>query len=213
MLEKAPALGGTWFYNRYPLCACDVPSHLYSFSFAQRRDWSRICSPRDEILRYVEVVAREHGVERALVTGTEVTACSWDEAVASGRFRAPTAGSWEADALIVATGQLHQPAIPRFRGGERFAGEAFHSSRWPEGFDPRGKRVAVVGTGASAIQFIPDLAPKARAAVRLPADPNWFLPRRNRAYPEWLRAVFKYVPESRRTGGVSSTGSPRRSPA
>jgi cation diffusion facilitator CzcD-associated flavoprotein CzcO len=194
LLEKAPELGGTWFYNRYPQCACDVPSHLYSLSFAQRRDWSRICSPRDEILRYLREVAREHGVAQLVVGETEVAACTWEED--RGRWMAMSTDgrSWEADAVILATGQLHQPAVPTLPGAERFAGQAFHSSRWPAGFDARGKRVAVIGTGASAVQFIPALARRAECLYVFQRSPNWLLPRRNRAYPAWLKRVFELVP-------------------
>jgi cation diffusion facilitator CzcD-associated flavoprotein CzcO len=194
ILEKAPALGGTWFYNRYPRCACDVPSHLYSFSFAQRRDWSRICSPREEILRYIREVARDHGIEERLVCDTEVSACHWDEAACRWSVSSSDGRAWEADALVIATGQLHKPAIPRLKGAERFGGEAFHSSRWPDGFDPRGKRVAVIGTGASGIQFIPSLADDAQRLFVYQRSGNWFLPRRNRAYPRWVRASIRYLP-------------------
>ncbi len=194
LLEKAPELGGTWFYNRYPQCACDVPSHLYSFSFAQRRDWSRICSPREEILRYLQEVAREHGVEQLVLGGTEVAACTWDEE--RGRWTAQSTDGrcFAADAVIIATGQLHRPAQPRLPGAVRFGGEVFHSSQWPAGFDARGKRVAVIGTGASAVQFIPALAASAERLYVFQRSPNWFLPRRNRAYPAWLKAVFQRAP-------------------
>src|SRR5581483_7980774 len=161
ILEKAPAPGGTWFYNRYPKCACDVPSHLYSFSFAQRRDWSRICSPREEILRYIQGVAHDHGIDEYLVTDTEVSACRWDEAASRWTVSSSDGRVWDADALVVATGQLHKPSVPPLPAADRFGGESFHSSRWPDGFDPRGKRVAVIGTGASGIQFIPALADQA----------------------------------------------------
>jgi cation diffusion facilitator CzcD-associated flavoprotein CzcO len=194
ILEKASGLGGTWFYNRYPKCACDVPSHLYSFSFAQRRDWSRICSPREEILGYIQEVARDHGVEERLVTDTEVSACRWDEAACRWTVSSSDGRAWEADALVIATGQLHQPSVPRLRGADEFAGEAFHSSRWPDGFDPPGKRVAVIGTGASGIQFIPSLAQEAQRLIVFQRTANWLLPRRNRAYPRWVRAAIRYVP-------------------
>src|SRR4051794_16860976 len=94
ILERSPSLGGTWFHNSYPGAACDVPSHLYSFSYAQRRDWSRLCSPRDEIMEYLNEVAHDHGVDELVVTGTEVTSCAWDEA----------AGCW---AIDTAGGQTH----------------------------------------------------------------------------------------------------------
>lgn len=194
ILEKAPSLGGTWFYNRYPLCACDVPSHLYSFSFAQRRDWSRICSPREEILRYIEEVARDHGVDELVRTNTQVSTCTWEEETCRWTVSSSEGGIWEANAVVVATGQLHQPAIPSFNGADRFAGEAFHSSRWPQDFAPDGKRIAVIGTGASAIQLIPELAAAAERVYVFQRTPAWFLPRRNRAYPGWLKAIFQNVP-------------------
>jgi cation diffusion facilitator CzcD-associated flavoprotein CzcO len=194
ILEKASGLGGTWFYNRYPLCACDVPSHLYSFSFAERRDWSRICSPREEILRYIEEVARDHGVDRLVVTDTEVAGCTWDEASCRWTVSSTDDRAWEADAVVIATGQLHKPAIPVLEGADHFAGETFHSSRWPDGFDARGRCVAVIGTGASAIQLIPDVAAKAQRLVVYQRTGNWFLPRRNRPYPRWVRAAIRHVP-------------------
>src|SRR5689334_9722336 len=157
ILERAPDLGGTWFYNSYPGAACDVPSHLYSFSYAQRRDWTRLCSPQAEIHDYLRDVARAHGVEELVKTGTTVTGCSWDES--SCRWSVETdRGTYEADAIVLATGQLHQPALPRIEGIESFAGHSFHSSRWDHDYPLAGKRVAVVGTGASAIQFIPEIA-------------------------------------------------------
>ncbi len=194
ILEKAAAIGGTWHYNRYPLCACDVPSHLYSYSFAQRRDWSRICSPREEILSYIEQVARDYGADGLVQTGAEVSACRWDETSSRWSVASTDGRTWEADAVVIATGQLHQPAIPRLDGAEQFAGEAFHSSRWPEHFSARGKRVAVIGTGASAIQLIPALADEAARLYVFQRTGNWFLPRRNRAYPPWVKAAVRYVP-------------------
>jgi cation diffusion facilitator CzcD-associated flavoprotein CzcO len=194
ILEKAAGVGGTWWYNRYPLCACDVPSHLYSFSFAQRRNWSRICSPREEILRYIQEVAREHGIDELVATGTEVRSCRWDEAACRWTVSDTEGRDFEADAVVIATGQLHKPAIPRFAGAEAFAGEAFHSARWPEDFDASGKRVAVIGTGASGIQFIPALAEEAERLYVFQRTGNWFLPRRNRAYPRWVMAAICHVP-------------------
>jgi cation diffusion facilitator CzcD-associated flavoprotein CzcO len=194
ILEKASGLGGTWWYNRYPLCACDVPSHLYSFSFAQRREWSRICSPREEILRYIEEVALEHGIDRLVVPATEVARCAWDEDSCRWSVSSSDGRRWETDAVVIATGQLHQPAIPRIAGAERFAGQAFHSSRWPDAFDARGKRVAVIGTGASAIQFIPFVAEQAEQLYVLQRTGNWFLPRKNQPYPQPISTLIRRVP-------------------
>src|SRR5581483_6556235 len=173
ILEKAPAPGGTWFYNRYPKCACDVPSHLYSFSFAQRRDWSRVCSPQEEILRYLERVARDHEVDRLVVPNTEVIACNWDDGACRWTVESANGGSWQAEAVILATGQLHQPAVPRIEDQEQFRGHSFHSARWDHDYDLAGKRVAVIGTGASAVQFIP---------------------RKNRPYPAFVKSLVKRVP-------------------
>ena len=194
ILEKSPDLGGTWFHNTYPGAACDVASHLYSFSYAQRRDWSRLCSPQSEILAYIHDVAREHGVDRLVETGAKVTACSFDDATA--RWTATTADgrTFESDALIVATGQLHQPLMPRFEDPEAFEGHAFHSSAWDHDYDMRGKRVAVIGTGASAVQFVPEVAKEARQVTIFQRTGNWFMPRKNRPYPGWVKAINKYVP-------------------
>jgi len=194
VLERASGIGGTWRYNDYPGCACDVPSHLYSFSFAQRRHWSRICSPQAEILRYLEEVAGDEGVLGRVRLGVEVVSCCWDDesrewtvSSADGRF-------WRADAVVIATGQLHRPAIPRIDGVDAFAGEIFHSARWNHDYDLAGKRVAVIGTGASAVQFVPEVAKQAGRLYVFQRTGNWFLPRRNRAYPRFVRALIRYVP-------------------
>jgi cation diffusion facilitator CzcD-associated flavoprotein CzcO len=202
LLEAAPGLGGTWYHNRYPGAACDVPSHLYSYSFAQRPQWSRLCSPQEEILGYLRATAAGLGIDRRVVTGTEVTACTWDEDTclwtvhstdAAGRRERRTAG-----ALVLATGQLNRPALPGIPGREDFAGHSFHSARWDHGHDLRGKRVAVIGTGASAVQFVPEIAPLAARLTVFQRTGNWFLPRRNRPYPAAVRWLFRRVPVARR---------------
>lgn len=194
ILEQAPDLGGTWYYNGYPGAACDVPSHLYSFSFAQRRDWSRLCSPQSEIHDYLLEVAREHDVERHVRCGRTVTACTWDERRARWRVDTEEAERFEADALVLATGQLNQPAYPAIEGVERFAGRSFHSARWDHDYPIAGKRVAVVGTGASAVQFVPELAEQAARLTVFQRTGNWFLPRRNRRYPRLVRAAIEHIP-------------------
>jgi cation diffusion facilitator CzcD-associated flavoprotein CzcO len=194
ILEKATDLGGTWFYNSYPGAACDVPSHLYSFSYAQRRDWSRLCSPQAEIHAYLHAVASEHGIEELIETSTTVSACSWDEAACRWTIASEQGASYEADALILATGQLHQPARPAIEGAESFAGHSFHSSDWDHSYRLAGKRVAVVGTGASAVQFIPEIAPEVARLSVFQRTGNWFLPRRNRRYNAVVRALVAGVP-------------------
>ena len=113
ILERGPDIGGTWFYNSYPGAACDVPSHLYSFSYAQRRDWSRLCSPQAEILAYLHAVAHDYGVDRLVVPGTEVGSCAWDDAARRWTVTSTDGRAWDADAVVLATGQLHQPSYPR----------------------------------------------------------------------------------------------------
>ncbi len=194
ILEKAPDLGGTWFYNSYPGAACDVPSHLYSLSYAQRRDWSRLCSPQAEIHAYLREVAREHDVERLVCTDTEVTACTWDAARQRWSVDTAQGQSYEADALILATGQLHQPVRPSIEGAESFTGHSFHSAEWDHEYVLAGKRVAVIGTGASAVQFVPEIAPTVKSLTVFQRTANWFMPRLNRRYNATIRSAIERVP-------------------
>ncbi len=191
ILEKSGGYGGTWLHNTYPGAACDVPSHFYSFSFAQRRDWVQLCPTQPDILRYLHEVVAEHGLAEIIETGTHVSACRWDGA--QRRWTVETSrGERTADALIVATGQLHQPATPRLPG--EFAGHSFHSAEWDHGYDLRGKRVAVIGTGASAVQFVPPVVEQAAHTTVFQRTGNWFLPRRNRPYPRPYRWLIEHVP-------------------
>ncbi len=194
ILDAAGDLGGTWFHNSYPGAACDVPSHLYSYSFATRRDWSRLCSPQQEILDYLHTVAHDFGVDRLVVPDSTVTACRWDDAGRSWTVETQAGETHEADAIILATGQLHQPAYPRVPGLERFAGHSFHSAEWDHDYDLRGRRVAVIGTGASAVQFVPEIAEQAERLTIFQRTGNWFMPRRNRAYPRPVLAAIRRVP-------------------
>jgi cation diffusion facilitator CzcD-associated flavoprotein CzcO len=194
LLEAAPALGGTWYWNTYPGAACDVPSHLYSYSFAQRRDWSRLCSPQDEILAYVQSVARSYGIDRLVEPNTHVVSCSWDDASARWTVTSRDGRSWSAGAIVVATGQLNQPSVPAIDGVQDFAGHAFHSARWDHAYDLRGKRVAVIGTGASAVQFVPEISDEVAQLTVFQRTGNWFLARRNRVWPAWYRAAIEHVP-------------------
>ena len=193
IFERGEGIGGTWLYNSYPGCACDVPSHLYSFSYAQRRDWPRLCPAQGEIHEYILDVARRFDVARLVQTGVEVRAADWD--AAAGRWLVETsAGPLRARSLIVATGQLDKPALPAIPGLESFAGHSFHSARWDHEYELRGKRVAVVGTGASAVQFVPEIAPRVGRLTVFQRTGNWFMPRRNRPYPAALRALLAAVP-------------------
>jgi cation diffusion facilitator CzcD-associated flavoprotein CzcO len=194
ILERAPHLGGTWFYNSYPGAACDVPSHLYSFSYAQRRDWPQLCPTREEIYRYVHEVARVHGVEQLVRANSTVTRCAWDADSCRWTLTTAEGASHSARALILATGQLHQPAYPRIEGLGEFTGHSFHSARWDHAYPLAGKRVAVVGTGASAVQFVPEIAQEAGLLTVFQRTGNWFMPRKNLPYPALFRAAVRHVP-------------------
>ncbi len=194
ILERASELGGTWNYNSYPGAACDVPSHLYSFSFAQRRDWTRLCSTQAEIHDYLRDVARNYDVERHIELGRTVASCAWDERAARWRVETDAGERFEADALVLATGQLNQPAYPPIEGIETFAGKSFHSARWDHEYPLAGKRVAVVGTGASAVQFVPEIAGQVKRLTVFQRTGNWMLPRRNRRYPRAVRTAIERVP-------------------
>ncbi len=191
ILDSAPGIGGTWFYNSYPGAACDVPSHLYSYSYEQRRNWTRLCSPQAEILNYLRGVAHDYGIDELVEGSRRVTECAWD-----GVWRVETESGerYEADALVLATGQLNRPSVPALPGLERFAGHSFHSARWDHDYDLAGKRVAVVGTGASAVQFMPWVARRAARLTVYQRTGNWILPRENRVYPPWLRSTIDHVP-------------------
>jgi cation diffusion facilitator CzcD-associated flavoprotein CzcO len=194
ILEKAPDLGGTWFYNSYPGAACDVPSHLYSFSFAQRRNWSRLCSPQREIHAYLHDIARTHGIDQLVQTDTTVTACSWNSERCRWSVETADGAVHEADALILATGQLDQPSRPAIEGAETFTGHSFHSAVWDHDYPLAGKRVAVVGSGASAVQFVPEIAPVVKRLSVFQRSGNWFMPRRNRRYNAAIRTAVERIP-------------------
>ncbi len=194
ILEQAPDLGGTWYLNSYPGAACDVPSHLYSYSYAQRRDWSRLCSPQAEIHSYLHEVARNYDIDELIETNTTVSSCSWDEQRCRWSVETAQGASLEADVLILATGQLHQPALPRIEGRESFAGHSFHSAEWDHAYSLAGKRVAVIGTGASAVQFVPEIAAQVRSLSVFQRTGNWFMPRKNRRYNAAIRTAIARIP-------------------
>jgi cation diffusion facilitator CzcD-associated flavoprotein CzcO len=194
LLERAEGVGGTWRDNTYPGCACDIPSHLYSFSFEPKADWSRMYPPQPEIWAYLEGVADKYGVTPFIRFGRQVTAMTWDE---QARFwRVQTASGEEVSARVVASGMggLSNPATPQLKGVERFKGAAFHSAQWDHGYDLKGKRVAVVGTGASAIQFVPEIAPQVAQLHLYQRTPPWVVPKGDRPMRGWEQRLFKLLP-------------------
>jgi len=193
ILERAAAVGGTWRDNTYPGCACDIPSHLYSFSFAPNPGWAHSFSRQPEIWDYLEQVADRYGLRGHLRLGTEVAGARWDADLARWRLRT-AGGDLTADVVISAAGPLSEPRLPGIPGLAEFPGEVFHSARWNHGARLDGKRVAVVGTGASAIQIVPEIQPRVASLVLFQRTPAWVLPRRDRFITGPERWVYRHVP-------------------
>ncbi|WP_280268821.1 flavin-containing monooxygenase [Nocardia wallacei] len=193
ILERADDLGGTWSANTYPGCACDVPSHLYSYSFAPNPDWSRTYGTQAEILEYLRAVATERDVVRHIRFGTELLDARWDEA--RTRWRIETSrGALTADFLISATGLFAEAKYPSLSGLDTFAGRTFHSLHWDHDYDLTGKRIAVIGTGASAVQFVPEIQPQAAELVVFQRSAPWIMPRVDRRTSAVERRLLRRIP-------------------
>jgi cation diffusion facilitator CzcD-associated flavoprotein CzcO len=193
LVEKGADVGGTWRDNTYPGCACDIPSHLYSLSSEPKTDWSRMYPRQPEIYAYMRDVADKHGLRQSIRFNTEMTAATWEEAAARWRVQTST-GAITARVLISGMGGLHIPSFPQIPGMERFAGEKFHSAQWDHGYDLSGKRVAVIGTGASAIQFVPQIAEKVAHLDVYQRTPPWIIPKPDRPITEREKKLFKIGP-------------------
>ncbi|GAA4667556.1 NAD(P)/FAD-dependent oxidoreductase [Amycolatopsis dongchuanensis] len=194
ILEKATEVGGTWRDNTYPGCACDVQSHMYSYSFEQNPDWTRTFSPQPEIWDYLRGIAKKYDLYSYIRFGQEMTGARWD--AGEHRWHVATRGGDEfvGRYLVNGVGALHLPQIPDLPGMANFRGESFHSAEWNHDFDLRGKRVAVVGTGASAIQFIPQIAPQVAELTVFQRTPPWVLPKPDHSVPDWARKAFRKLP-------------------
>ncbi|MET8648894.1 flavin-containing monooxygenase [Nocardia aurea] len=195
IFERGTAIGGTWRDNTYPGAACDIPSRLYSYSFAPNPDWSHTYSGSEEILGYIESMAAEFGLHRHFRFAHNVTGIVFDE----------SAGLWEvgveggvdpvrARTVVLASGPLANASLPPIRGIETFTGHKIHSARWDHDYDFTGKRVAVVGTGASAVQIIPELVKKAASVTVFQRTPGWVLPRVNRRTTPLTKQLYRHVP-------------------
>lgn len=193
VFEQADDVGGTWRDNTYPGAACDVPSNLYSFSFAPNPSWSRSFSPQPEIHAYLRSCAERFGVLDFVRFRHEVTLATWDEDAACWELET-TGGRLRADVVVSARGPLSEPALPSFPGIENFEGKIFHSARWDHGHDLTGERVAVVGTGASAIQFVPRIQPLAARLHVFQRTPPWVIARRERRFTGVEHALFGAFP-------------------
>jgi cation diffusion facilitator CzcD-associated flavoprotein CzcO len=193
VLEKADEVGGTWRENTYPGCRCDVPSHVYSLSFAPNPGWSSTFSPQPEIQAYLERVAREHDLIEHVRFGHELLEAEWDAGAMHWRLET-SKGPMTASFLITSAAPLHAPKLPDVPGLDRFEGTVFHSATWNHEHDLEGERVAVVGTGASAIQFVPQIQPQVAELHLFQRTAPWVMPRRDRAISRLERALYRRLP-------------------
>jgi cation diffusion facilitator CzcD-associated flavoprotein CzcO len=197
IIEKSADIGGTWWDNRYPGCACDIPSHLYSFSFEPSTEWTRMYPGQQEIHAYLKRVVERHELAPNIRLNTRFCEAVWDE----------TTGEWlatmrdglriRARVLVSGMGALHVPRYPEIKGIERFKGPAFHSANWDHSVQLEGKNVAVVGTGASAIQFVPQIAPHVGKLHLFQRTPPWIVPRLDFAFSEKWKRRFRNIPLTR----------------
>jgi len=194
VLERAQDVGGTWRDNHYPGCACDVQSHLYSFSFEQNPDWSRMFARQGEIWAYLRGCAQKYGLGPHLRFGADVSGARWDDATQRWVLTTRDGRRFTGRVLIPAMGGLSNPAIPSLKGRETFKGVQFHSAQWRHDVDLTGKRVAVIGTGASAIQFVPQIQKLAGRVDLYQRTPPWIVPKPDRAISAIERRLFRRVP-------------------
>jgi cation diffusion facilitator CzcD-associated flavoprotein CzcO len=194
ILEKASGVGGTWYYNRYPGCACDIPSHLYSFSFETKRDWSRPYAPQAEILSYLEHCAGKYGLLPHCRFGDAVRRARWDESAAQWTLELASGRSTCADIVVSAIGMFNEIAIPAIPGLDGFAGTQFHSARWNWDHDLTGESVGVIGSAASAVQLVPQIVKQAGFVHLFQRTANWVAPKEDEPYTEKQLERFRCEP-------------------
>ncbi len=194
IIEKSEDAGGTWYENRYPGCACDVPSHLYSYSFECNPEWTRMYASQPEIWQYLKRCVEKYGLTPHIRYKTRFQEAAWDEAAGLWRVMAGDNLRIHARVLVSGVGALHVPRYPEIPGLDRFEGPKFHSATWKPDVDLTGKSVAVVGTGASSIQFVPQIAPQAGRLYLFQRTPAWIVPRRDFGISEKWRKRFGSVP-------------------
>ena len=192
ILEKAEELGGTWRENTYPGAECDIPSALYSFSFEHNPTWNYKWSGQEQILKYQQDTAAKYQVLQHMVFSQTVTQCTFDDAQSYWTVETAEGETYTTRHLVTAVGQLHLPNVPKFTG--QFDGVSFHSARWDHSFDLNGKRVAVIGNAASALQFIPEIAKQAADVYVFQRSANWVLPKVDRPYAKWEQWLSDRVP-------------------
>lgn len=194
ILEKAKEVGGTWRENTYPGAACDVQSHLYSYSFEGNPNWSHVFSSWDEIQRYIIQTTEKYDIRKHIQFDSEVKSARFDESEQLWHVQLGNGQEVVAHTLIMGTGPLHVPSLPNISGLENFKGNVFHSSQWNHGLNLSGRKVASIGTGGSAIQYVPEVAKKAGQLNVFQRTPAWVLPRNERAYTSIEKMAFKYIP-------------------
>ncbi len=195
ILEKGDQLGGTWNWNRYPGCACDIPSHLYSYSFEVKPDWSRPYAPQPEILTYLEGVAQKYGVAEACEFGRTVERAEWNDADSKWTVHLADGERVVSDIVVSAIGMFNSVVLPDIPGLDDFAGTMFHSSRWDWDHSLAGERVGVIGAAASAVQLVPEIAKEAGQVHLFQRTANWVLPKEDDPYTEEQLAQFRANPE------------------
>jgi len=199
ILEKANGIGGTWYENTYPGCGCDVRSHLYSYSFFQNPNWSRSFSLQEEILTYLETAAQRFGVYPHVHFGQKVIGCSWSQQNHAWTVEVEGGKKFVGNVLISSAGALHVPKWPEIQGRDNFQGESFHTAKWNKEFKAGGKRVAIIGTGASAVQTVPELHKMGVESLTVfQRTPAWAPPKQDFVFPSWVKVLFSWVPLANR---------------
>jgi cation diffusion facilitator CzcD-associated flavoprotein CzcO len=205
VLERAEDVGGTWFANSYPGCQCDVPSNLYSFSFAPKHDWTHTYPEQPQILDYLRECVTRFGIKDRIRTSTELTDATWD--AQQGRWRLTTSGGeLTARVLVPAPGVLSEPMLPLIPGLDEFTGTLFHSARWNHDHDLTGKRVALLGTGATAIQIGPRIQPKVKQLTVFQRTPPWILPHPDREVGERTKRLYRRLPVAQKLSRAAIYG-------
>lgn len=199
ILERDAAIGGTWRDNTYPGAACDIPSLLYSYSFAQNPEWPHSYSGSEAILGYIEWMADEFDLRRCIRFDTEVTGMVFDEPEGVWNIDTANGGTFRGVSVIMGQGPLSNASLPAMRGIEDYTGKKIHSAAWDHDYDTTGKRIAVVGTGASAVQIIPELVKNAAQVKVFQRTPGWVLPRVQFRTPEWNKRLYRQVPAVQNT--------------
>jgi cation diffusion facilitator CzcD-associated flavoprotein CzcO len=194
LVEKGDDVGGTWHFNTYPGCACDVQSHLYSYSFEGKSDWTKRYAPWHEIEDYIRTVTEKHGLRQYIRFGEEVNESRFNESTGLWTVKTSNGTVLQARHVVIGSGPLHVPAIPSIKGLENFKGKVFHSAEWDHDYSLIGKNVVSIGTGGSAIQYVPEIAPQVKQLYVFQRTPAWVIPRDERRYPEFEKKLYERFP-------------------